>query len=292
MALKIQGSGYTSKVSGRGWNDNINWPTTPENEVAVRDRLQSQHDQTIDYVNDYLNYYTDTGTANTIVITPDPAFAAYSDNMALYVNVANACTGAVTINVNGLGAKTIKKLGNIDLVSGDIVAGQIIHLKYDGTNFQMLNEGIAPYTNLTNHLSSNIHIGTNPACKLYRNTAIWNATISLTKLFDTDNMYNSANPTRITIQTPGIYQIGTYVRGNYSNPGGTYSTLISEIRQNGGSTILVSDAKGPEDGINIYSSCQTIAQFAQGDYIELYIQATTYNLASNVNISLYAVRIA
>ena len=50
-------------------------------------------------------------------------------------NTAN--TGAATLNVNSLGAKTIKKNVSQDLETGDISANQIITVVYDGTNFQL-----------------------------------------------------------------------------------------------------------------------------------------------------------
>lgn len=84
------------------------------------------------------NYITDTGAVNALVATLSPALGAYAAGVLVQVKVANTNTGATTINVNALGAKTIKKgQGTTDLVAGDIVAGQVISLEYDGTNFQL-----------------------------------------------------------------------------------------------------------------------------------------------------------
>lgn len=53
---------------------------------------------------------------------------------------SNTHSGTSTLNVNTLGAKTIKKLdGATNLSAGDIVNGQIVVVQYDGTNFQMLS---------------------------------------------------------------------------------------------------------------------------------------------------------
>lgn len=64
------------------------------------------------------------GTANAITATYSPAFAAYTDGM-LFAVVASGGTTTTnpTIDVNGLGAKTIVKKNNQSLVTGDI-AGQ------------------------------------------------------------------------------------------------------------------------------------------------------------------------
>lgn len=82
------------------------------------------------------NYAADTGTANTIAIALTPALTAYSAGLAVEVKMNATNTGATTINVNGLGAKTVQFNGAA-LTAGQLVAGQIYCLIYDGTNFQV-----------------------------------------------------------------------------------------------------------------------------------------------------------
>lgn len=84
---------------------------------------------------------TDTYTAS---ITP--ALTAYSNTNRFYIKFTNANTGAATLNLNSLGAIAIKKNVSVALVSGDILAGQVICLAYDGTNFQMLGSSSLGYT--------------------------------------------------------------------------------------------------------------------------------------------------
>ena len=87
-----------------------------------------------------LVYAADGGSNDTYVIVLPVAPAAYTDitglPIAFKANTVN--TGAATLNVNTLGAKTIKKNGSEDLEDGDIGAGQIVIVVYDGTNFQLL----------------------------------------------------------------------------------------------------------------------------------------------------------
>lgn len=86
------------------------------------------------------NYASDTGTANAYVVTLSPVPGAYTAGMLVQFKASNANTTTSTVNVNGLGVKTIKKLGGAtDLASGDIASGMIVELEYDGTNFLMLN---------------------------------------------------------------------------------------------------------------------------------------------------------
>lgn len=83
-------------------------------------------------------YFEDTGTVNTIVITPSPSIGAYTAGQKFFIKVANTNTGATTINVNGLGAKSLYKQVTVDIGGGAILAGQIILVAYDGTNFQLI----------------------------------------------------------------------------------------------------------------------------------------------------------
>ncbi|VFU11660.1 hypothetical protein SCFA_130003 [anaerobic digester metagenome] len=53
--------------------------------------------------------------------------------MAIRINVQN--TGASTINVNSLGAKSVKKPNGSDVSVGNLKAGSIYTVRYNGTNF-------------------------------------------------------------------------------------------------------------------------------------------------------------
>ncbi len=85
-------------------------------------------------------YAADGGSNDTYVITLDPVPAGYVTGMVLNFKANTINTGAATLNVNTLGAKTIKKLNDQDLADGDIEAGQIVTVIYDGTVFQMQSQ--------------------------------------------------------------------------------------------------------------------------------------------------------
>ena len=86
-----------------------------------------------------IDYAIDTGSADAYAIALSPALAAHVTGMPISFKAANANTGAATLNVDGLGAVAIKKNVNKDLSAGDIAAGQIIIVVYDGTYFQMIS---------------------------------------------------------------------------------------------------------------------------------------------------------
>jgi len=92
-------------------------------------------------LNGSVMYAVDTGTTNAFVITLTEAPAAYVTGAVYRFKAASNVTGPSTINVNGLGAKTLKKMSGgilLDTAGQDIVAGQMVELFYDGTVMQVL----------------------------------------------------------------------------------------------------------------------------------------------------------
>lgn len=87
-----------------------------------------------------LPYAASTNSPNTYTATLSPAILSYSTGKVVAIKFTNANTGAATLNLNGLGAKSIKRLDGAALQSGDINSSMIALLAYDGTNFQLLNQ--------------------------------------------------------------------------------------------------------------------------------------------------------
>lgn len=85
----------------------------------------------------YHDYAADAGSTDAYAITITPAITAYSAGQEFTFKANTANTGACTLNVSGLGAKTIKKNVSTDLETGDITANQIVTVVYDGTNMQL-----------------------------------------------------------------------------------------------------------------------------------------------------------
>jgi hypothetical protein len=79
-----------------------------------------------------------TGT-DTVVGTMSPTLTAYAAGQLFYFIASGANTGAVTLNIDGLGAKNITRDGSTALAAGDINSGEIVVVIYDGTRFQMIN---------------------------------------------------------------------------------------------------------------------------------------------------------
>ena len=83
---------------------------------------------------------------DTITGTVSPSLTAYTAGQIFSFVVAATNTGAVTINIDGLGAKAVTRAGTVALAANDMVTGQIALVEYDGTRFQLLDPNA--FTNL------------------------------------------------------------------------------------------------------------------------------------------------
>jgi hypothetical protein len=121
--------------SGTQFPDNTTGAIT---ELIMRTFGESIPDSFVNNVDDLQLLTTATGT-DTYAVTG--GITAYTAGFGIIALFTNANTGAATLNVNSLGAKAIKKSGSTALSAGDIAAGQILFLIYDGTNFQVVGGG-------------------------------------------------------------------------------------------------------------------------------------------------------
>lgn len=83
------------------------------------------------------------GTADALVLTlksSEAALPAYAAGQRFQFQAVATNTGAVTARINGRPAVAVKKAGTgglVDLVGGDVRAGALYDLNYDGTYFQL-----------------------------------------------------------------------------------------------------------------------------------------------------------
>ena len=82
--------------------------------------------------------FTTAGGTTAYTVTTGASFTAYSQIPVLFVKANATNTGSMTINVDSIGALTVKKNGATNLASGDFVQDYVYALGYDGTNLQLL----------------------------------------------------------------------------------------------------------------------------------------------------------
>lgn len=83
--------------------------------------------------------YTTTGTGNAYVLTYGAAPASYKKGIIyrFYVHADN--TGPVTLNINGLGAKSVLSCNGLALTAGQWKASRLVEVAYNGTAFDVLS---------------------------------------------------------------------------------------------------------------------------------------------------------
>ena len=114
--------------------------TRAGNEVSDRDRLEQAFDKlpTEDELKSgAVNYTVDTGVADIYVVTI-PYATEYFEGLNILFKILNANTGASTIDVNGLGPKSMVSPDGTALEVGDLVAGGATSIVYDGAVFRLV----------------------------------------------------------------------------------------------------------------------------------------------------------
>ncbi|WMJ78514.1 MULTISPECIES: phage tail protein [unclassified Sedimentibacter] len=121
------------------------------NLVAAVNEVREQNDNLTAYA---VASGTNTYTATIVGIT------ALTEGFSIKIKFTKANTGASTLNINSIGAKSILKGNGNALSSGNIKAGQICNLVYNGLNFQLLGEGGEYGTATVSEVLSGKTIGT------------------------------------------------------------------------------------------------------------------------------------
>ena len=81
-------------------------------------------------------FCVDSGAANAYVLAAGGSFkmpASYFDGMTIVFFPANSCTGAATVNVNGVGVKNLLGPDGQPLAADDVQAGQLCAALYDAS---------------------------------------------------------------------------------------------------------------------------------------------------------------
>lgn len=96
-----------------------------------------------------------TATANAYSCALNPALSAYTPGMRILFQAGASNTGAATLNINGLGAVGVRRADGItEVLAGDLVAGSLYPLWYDGTRFRILETPLARSSDYCNATST------------------------------------------------------------------------------------------------------------------------------------------
>lgn len=108
--------------------------------LTLNDGNNDQTTQAISIYSLGAQYLEDSGIANSYVLSPPDNKLLppnYFTGMTVLFIPANSNTGVSSVNIGGIGIKSIVETDGGPLQSGDIVAGTVIQITYDGVNFRI-----------------------------------------------------------------------------------------------------------------------------------------------------------
>ncbi len=80
------------------------------------------------------NYVTAAGSGNAYTVSMPKTLAAYTDGYEVVFKANHTNTGAATINIDSLGAKSLRRQHGTALAAGDIQSGKIVPFRYNATS--------------------------------------------------------------------------------------------------------------------------------------------------------------
>ncbi len=190
-----------------------------------------------------LNWRNAGGTANALTVALAPQLLAYVAGLPLRIMTGgNANTGAMTLNVDGLGAKAIIRRSGAAMAAGDIPASSLLEVVYDGVAFRMV--GL-----VTSDLLVQLNAaGQPPQLNFFEMVTAGTQSVgSAVNTIVTDFALSGSKPSDAVFGAGGTITIGPKTAGvwaysmlyNPSQVGGAASTVQAYIYRNGASYLVV-----------------------------------------------------
>jgi hypothetical protein len=175
---------------------------------------------------------------NSITATASPTITAYATGAIYSFIAANTNTGASTLSIDGLTAASITKNGAVAISAGDIQAGKMMLVEYDGAAFQLVNNIIygGSITNgnivsLTAPMSA-ANGGTGLATLTANNVLLGNgiATVQLVAPGVSGNLLTSNGTTWASAAPAGVPTIQTFTTtGTFTVPAGVTRVKVTVV---------------------------------------------------------------
>jgi len=233
------------------------WEADMLNDVVTH--LLLGHDQAGSHIGTDL-YAADAGANDTYVVTLSPVPVAYTTGMTVRFKANTINTGAATLNVNGLGAKTIVKGNSATLADGDIAAGSVVQVIYDGTNFRLIG-GQA--------ITQNAAMTTTARARAHNTSAQTISTASSTQLTLGTEDYDSGNnfaSSAFTAPVTGFYAVSAGVQMQSMADG---KNVNLQIKKNGSGIVDATFSSGAAVDVNAVVS--DILQLAATDILTVFV---------------------
>jgi hypothetical protein len=179
------------------------------------------------------DYYIDSGSANTYVLSPVSSgslrfqgVTQYFLGMRIRFIPSHTNTATSTVNVNGLGIKNIKLKNGSDIADGDLEVNEAAQLYYNGTDFILFNPQVSYVTawpQAYQYKASIANNSTNPATQI---------DFQVGKVRDQDDKINITLSSIVTKDISEAWAAGTGSGGLPGNltlsPNTTYACFLIE----------------------------------------------------------------
>lgn len=121
--------------------DSVNFPGDPGTQTyrTTASQIWDYIEAKIGTKRNALSGGTSGGAANVQTLTPTKPLTSYNAETVIFFMAGFTNTTAATMNVSGLGAKTIKTASGAALTGNEIVSGRVYGLVYDGTDFILVS---------------------------------------------------------------------------------------------------------------------------------------------------------
>jgi len=165
-----------------------------------------------------LNYLTSVAGTNTITATAPVGMTGYVAGQVFRFIAAGANTGACTLNLNSIGAKSLVKTDGSALVSGDIASGAAVQVMYDGTNFQLLSDANGATETVTT-LTATTKVVTPQVGSSSGSFTIQSANTTAVTVDSSQNVgIGTSSPAqKLHVDSSGVATIATFSRSGGSN---------------------------------------------------------------------------
>ncbi|MGO7089503.1 hypothetical protein AB9E14_23795 [Rhizobium leguminosarum] len=230
-------------------------------------------------LNNSYTYAPDTGTATALVATLAPVPTAYVTGMEFVVKTANAAVGAATINLNGLGAKSIVDQSGAPIIPGFWQAGDFLTMLYDGTSVRVIGG---------NTISATLFSSTNGNTQSLTNN---NPTTVLFATAGGSTNFGTYTTSVFTFTRSGVYAISAAIVEGLTFTGTPGTSGILETRKNATPIIgsHITSQSSQASPVSFPMSSTVIATVLAGDQITIVtniVAASGFTAASATSVSL------
>jgi hypothetical protein len=232
---------------------------------------------------------TSVSGTDTITAVGAPVLSAYAAGQMFYFVAAGDNTGAVTLNIDSLGAKAVTRDGSVALAAGDIKSGEVVVVVYDGTRFQVVSQlnsaGDARFANVS--IASSLYVG---GVATIVGNAGFSANVSITSALSvggaatitgattvggaltlsggTANGVLYLNGSKAATSGTALVFDGTNLGIGTSSPGDRLDVSRAAGNQNGGISITNTDNNGYGGALSFYHKHTSGGSVVRASYID------------------------